>query len=390
MLFAILILFILPIVNTSEIRSTTFRPLFKIFLWLLIGDFIFLGWIGQKPVRDTFIFAGQIATAYYFIFFTVLVPIIGIVEKKLIRYPANIPKVLNSVVFNLTISPRITKNPTLKKLTRIILLMSLLYVIMSRFKLAVNYYSEFPEVFQFIAFLELLEVVTIFLCIILFFILFWGNSINSLIYKHFKKLSFKNKIFFAWFTIVFAIPNKIIINNKAPNFLTSLIVFLIIVISSIFPIFILFYIIFCLNAMESYFFAMFYEERESFKKFMDSKLFENNLTFSKDYFNFFWGNMRSAGGSKSLSGLYGTVLGLCYKTARDHEKTQLRERTERSVERYLANSQKKFETPQEAFEFEKNVENHITDRDLTFLKGEKYAIEKGTILANMIKNIYNL
>jgi len=88
MLFAILILFVLPIVNTSEIRSTTFRPLFKFFFWILIGDFIFLGWVGQKPVRDTFIFVGQVATAYYFIFFTILVPIIGIVEKKLIRYPA--------------------------------------------------------------------------------------------------------------------------------------------------------------------------------------------------------------------------------------------------------------------------------------------------------------
>jgi ubiquinol-cytochrome c reductase cytochrome b subunit len=86
MLFAILILFLLPIVNTSEIRSTTFRPLFKIFLWLLIGDFLFLGWVGQKAVRDTFIFVGQVGTVYYFMFFTVLVPVIGIIEKKLIRY----------------------------------------------------------------------------------------------------------------------------------------------------------------------------------------------------------------------------------------------------------------------------------------------------------------
>jgi len=92
MLFAILILFIVPVINTSEIRSTTFRPLFKIFLWLLIGDFLFLGWVGQKAVRDTFIFVGQIATGYYFIFFTVLVPVIGIVEKKLIRYNQKILK----------------------------------------------------------------------------------------------------------------------------------------------------------------------------------------------------------------------------------------------------------------------------------------------------------
>jgi hypothetical protein len=89
MLFAILILFLLPIVNTSEIRSTTFRPLFKIFLWLLIGDFLFLGWVGQKAVRDTFIFVGQVGTVYYFMFFTVLVPVIGIIEKKLIRYKGN-------------------------------------------------------------------------------------------------------------------------------------------------------------------------------------------------------------------------------------------------------------------------------------------------------------
>lgn len=86
MLFAILILFVLPIVNTSEIRSTTFRPLFKIFLWLLIGDFLFLGWVGQKAVRDTFVFAGQVGTVYYFMFFTVLVPVVGIIEKKLVRY----------------------------------------------------------------------------------------------------------------------------------------------------------------------------------------------------------------------------------------------------------------------------------------------------------------
>jgi ubiquinol-cytochrome c reductase cytochrome b subunit len=92
MLFAILILFVLPLINTSEIRSTTFRPLFKVFLWILIGDFIFLGWVGQKPVRDTFVFVGQIATTYYFVFFTILVPLIGIVEKKLIRYPSVVSK----------------------------------------------------------------------------------------------------------------------------------------------------------------------------------------------------------------------------------------------------------------------------------------------------------
>ena len=66
---ALLVLFLIPFTNTSEIRSTTFRPLFKIFYWLLVADFLILGWIGQKPVKTTFVIAGQLATLYYFIFF---------------------------------------------------------------------------------------------------------------------------------------------------------------------------------------------------------------------------------------------------------------------------------------------------------------------------------
>lgn len=82
---ALMVLFLIPFTNTSEIRSTTFRPLFKIFYWLLVADFFILGWIGQKPVKTTFVVAGQIATVYYFFFFLILVPLLGIVESYLIR-----------------------------------------------------------------------------------------------------------------------------------------------------------------------------------------------------------------------------------------------------------------------------------------------------------------
>ena len=82
---ALMVLFLIPFTNTSEIRSTTFRPLFKIFYWLLVADFFILGWIGQKPVKTTFVLAGQIATVYYFLFFLILVPLLGIVESYLIR-----------------------------------------------------------------------------------------------------------------------------------------------------------------------------------------------------------------------------------------------------------------------------------------------------------------
>lgn len=77
--------FTLPILNTSEVRSTEFRPIFGFFYWFLIADFLLLGWIGQKPVEDPYILVGIVATVFYFVFFFVLVPSIGLVEKKLIR-----------------------------------------------------------------------------------------------------------------------------------------------------------------------------------------------------------------------------------------------------------------------------------------------------------------
>jgi len=82
---AIAILFALPLLNTSEIRSTEFRPIFGIFYWFLFVDFFLLGWIGQKPVEDPYILVGVCATIFYFLFFIALVPAIGILEKKLIR-----------------------------------------------------------------------------------------------------------------------------------------------------------------------------------------------------------------------------------------------------------------------------------------------------------------
>lgn len=86
MVGAILVLFLIPFIYNSDVRNTTYRPLFKICFWLFISDFIILTWIGQKPVRDTFIFVGQIATAYYFIFFLLLIPFVGKVESALVHY----------------------------------------------------------------------------------------------------------------------------------------------------------------------------------------------------------------------------------------------------------------------------------------------------------------
>lgn len=83
---SIIVLFLIPFINSSEVRNTTYRPLFKIFYWLLVSDFIVLIWLGQKPVKDTYVIAGQIATLYYFIFFLFAVPVVGRIESKLVTY----------------------------------------------------------------------------------------------------------------------------------------------------------------------------------------------------------------------------------------------------------------------------------------------------------------
>ncbi len=81
MVGAILILLTLPILNTSKLRNTKFRPIFNFFFWFLVTDFLLLGWIGQKPVETPYIEIGMAGTAFYFLFFSFLIPCIGIIEN---------------------------------------------------------------------------------------------------------------------------------------------------------------------------------------------------------------------------------------------------------------------------------------------------------------------
>jgi ubiquinol-cytochrome c reductase cytochrome b subunit len=46
-------------------------------------------WVGQAPITDPFIALGQIASIYYFAFFLILIPIIGVIETKLVNYKVN-------------------------------------------------------------------------------------------------------------------------------------------------------------------------------------------------------------------------------------------------------------------------------------------------------------
>jgi ubiquinol-cytochrome c reductase cytochrome b subunit len=81
-------LFALPFLNTSPLRSSTFRPLYRKFFWLLVADTVLLVWIGQEPVEDPYIFIGQCASLYFFLYLFVLVPFCGKFEQYLIHRAA--------------------------------------------------------------------------------------------------------------------------------------------------------------------------------------------------------------------------------------------------------------------------------------------------------------
>ncbi|MCH8861200.1 MAG: cytochrome b N-terminal domain-containing protein [Proteobacteria bacterium] len=81
MLGSILVLFLLPWLDFSKVRSATFRPLYKQIYWLLVIDVIVLGYVGAQKPEGILPTVGLIATAYYFIHFLVLMPIISKVEK---------------------------------------------------------------------------------------------------------------------------------------------------------------------------------------------------------------------------------------------------------------------------------------------------------------------
>ena len=86
-------LFILPWLDRSPVRSGSFRPVFKIFFWLLFIDCIALTWLGGKPAEGWYVTASRIATVYYFFYFLVALPLLSIFET-----PKPLPKSISESV----------------------------------------------------------------------------------------------------------------------------------------------------------------------------------------------------------------------------------------------------------------------------------------------------
>jgi quinol-cytochrome oxidoreductase complex cytochrome b subunit len=86
---AVMVLFILPWLDTHPVRSSRFRPIHKQLFWLFVVNCVFLGWIGSQPAEGIYVVLGQISTLLYFAYFFVALPLLSRFEPRL-PLPASI------------------------------------------------------------------------------------------------------------------------------------------------------------------------------------------------------------------------------------------------------------------------------------------------------------
>ena len=80
MFAAIAVLFVVPWLDTSKVRSAVYRPWYRLFFWLFVVNAIFLGWLGSQAGGRLYIPMMQVSTLYYFAFFLVIMPVLGLIE----------------------------------------------------------------------------------------------------------------------------------------------------------------------------------------------------------------------------------------------------------------------------------------------------------------------
>jgi ubiquinol-cytochrome c reductase cytochrome b subunit len=87
------VLFFLPWLDTSKVRSMRYRPTAQLWFILLVLDCIFLGYLGGQPAEGIYVTLAQIATAYYFAYFLIILPLLGVLET-----PKPLPKSISEAV----------------------------------------------------------------------------------------------------------------------------------------------------------------------------------------------------------------------------------------------------------------------------------------------------
>ena len=98
---AIAVLYLVPWLDTGKVRSAIYRPLYRIFFWLFAANALFLGWLGSRPAEGAYIVMAQGATLYYFAFFLVVMPLLGLIE-----IPRRLPGSITGAVLEKTRATR--------------------------------------------------------------------------------------------------------------------------------------------------------------------------------------------------------------------------------------------------------------------------------------------
>jgi quinol-cytochrome oxidoreductase complex cytochrome b subunit len=81
MFTAVMIIAFLPWLDTSPVKSASYRPLYKIFFWLFTACALLLGYMGSQPPEGVYVIAARFLTVYYFLHFLVILPLLGRYEK---------------------------------------------------------------------------------------------------------------------------------------------------------------------------------------------------------------------------------------------------------------------------------------------------------------------
>lgn len=93
MFAAVLVLFVIPWLDTSKVKSMVFKPLSRIFFWVFAFDCIVLGFCGANNPEGLWVVAARLGTIYYFGYFLVIMPLLGKFERPRPR-PASISEAI--------------------------------------------------------------------------------------------------------------------------------------------------------------------------------------------------------------------------------------------------------------------------------------------------------
>ena len=78
---SIAVMAIVPWLDTSSVRSGRYRPMFKVWFWLLVVDFFILMWCGSQPAEAPIPQISLLGTIYWFAYFLIILPVLGVIEK---------------------------------------------------------------------------------------------------------------------------------------------------------------------------------------------------------------------------------------------------------------------------------------------------------------------